>query len=459
MVMNIALVFPRLHSKSGDPPLGLGYLASNVPGERRRDVKIVDGTFLRSIDDLYMRLSAVRYDIVGIYFDTMSYGTGIKIAQWLRQSGVFVIAGGPHATILPETLLEYVDVVVLGEGERTFAEILQKKESLDLSDVKGIIYKKNGEVVQNPPREPIDDLDSVCFPERHLLDMNNYMAAWHYLDILDMGIKGTTVVASRGCPFSCTYCQPTLFKIFGKRPRMRGARNIIEEIKELKKNYDIKGIFFHDDTLTANKSWLNELCDRLIMDSMDILWACNARADMQDDDMFRKMHRAGLRYMHVGVESGNQRILDEIYRKKIRLDDIEKTIACAKKAGIRAGCFFMLGAPTETRDELKQTIRFASSLDIDEATFNITTPLPGTFLYEMVKNLNYRISGDYSDFNYYSRRAFEDPNLSNRVLNYYQKKALFGFYLRPRRWRYVLRHFTSPQGFKKLIIKVRRFFK
>ena len=457
--MNIALVFPRIRSKSGDPPLGLGYLASNVPEGRRGDVTIVDGTFMRSLDELLARLSAARPDLAGIYFDTMNYDTGVRIARRLKEEGVFVLAGGPHATVLPETIADFVDGVVLGEGELTFAEIVRREEFRDLSGVAGALYRGEDGIVRNADREPVADLDSLAFPARRLLDMERYMAAWHYLDILDIGIRGTTVVASRGCPFDCTYCQPTLCRIFGKRPRMRSARDIVAEIMELKRDYGVQGIFFHDDTLTANRAWLNELCDRLIADSPGVLWACNARADIHDDDIFKKMHRAGLRYMHIGVESGNQRILDEIYRKRIRLGDIGKTIASAKRAGIRAGCFFMLGAPTETREELRRTIRFAASLDIDEATFNITTPLPGTHLFEIVRGLGYRISGDYSDFNYYSRRAFEDPNLSNRLLGFYQKRALFSFYLRPRRWRYILRHFTSLRGFRKLMIKVGRFFR
>lgn len=457
--MNIALVFPRLNSRSGDPPLGLGYLASNLPSSPEVRVTLVDGTFLRSAEEFHARIGDARPDLVGIYFDTMSYERGIEAAKRAKAMNAFVVAGGPHATILPETLVEHADVVAVGEGERTFAEIVHGAATRDLGGIRGICYKEGGRIVTTAPREPVANLDGLKFPERRLFDMEKYAATWHYLDILGMKIKGTTVVASRGCPFRCTYCQPTLVKLFGERLRMRSPANIVSEIKELKRDYGIGGIFFHDDTLTVNRRWLDELCDRFIADRLEILWACNTRADISDERVFKRMYEAGVRYLHIGAESGSQRILDDVYRKRIRLEDITTTIAAARKAGIRAGCFFMLGAPTETREELRETIRFASSLDIDEATFNITTPLPGTYLYDMVKGLGYKISDNYTDFNYYSRRAFEDPGIGTGALKKFQRRALFSFYLRPRRWAYILRHFTSPGGIPKLVTKVRRFFR
>lgn len=457
--MKIALVFPRLNSRSGDPPLGLGYLASNLPADLGARVTLVDGTFLKSAEEFHARLEETRPDLAGIYFDTMSYERGIEAARRARAMGAFVVAGGPHATVLPETLVDHADIVVLGEGERTFAEVVRASASRDLKGVRGICYREGGRIVTSAPREPVADLDALEFPDRRLFDMERYTATWHYLDILGMKIRGTTVVASRGCPFRCTYCQPTLVKLFGSRLRMRSPSNIVAEIAGLKQDHGIRGIFFHDDTLTANRRWLEELCDRLIADRLDILWACNTRADITDDATFRKMHEAGVRYLHIGAESGSQRILDDVYKKQIRLENIKTTIAAARRAGIRAGCFFMLGAPTETREELRRTIRFASSLDIDEATFNIATPLPGTYLFDMVTELGYKISDNYTDFNYYSRRAFEDPNIDTRTLKRFQRKALFSFYLRPRRWGYILRHFVSPGGIPKLVTKVRRFFR
>lgn len=457
--MKITLVYPRVNCPSGDPPLGLGYLASNTPSPFRENVSLIDGTFLKSVDRVNGLLEAAAPDIAGIYFDTLSYRRGIEIARKARELGAFVIAGGPHATVLPDTLTDHVDAIVMGEGESTFEEIVQGHDPRNLNGVKGVWFKKGSAIVKNETREPIADLDSLNFPARYLFDMEKYMATWHYLDILGPNIRGTTVVASRGCPFKCTYCQPTLVKIFGNKLRMRSPTNIVAEIAALKGEFGVEGIFFHDDTFTAHRRWLTEMCDRLIEDNLDILWACNTRADVKDVETFKKMYNAGLRYLHVGAESGSQRILDEVYCKGIKLEDIRETIYAAKKAGIRSGCFFMLGAPTETREELNRTIRFASSLDIDEATFNITTPLPGTYLYDMVRELNYKISDDYSDFNYYSRRAFDDPNLPTGTLKHYQRKALFSFYLKPRRWGYIMMHFTSPAGVRKLLTKIGRFFK
>jgi len=224
--MKIVLVYPRVNYPSGDPPLGLGYLASNTPSPFRANVTIIDGTFLKSINKVNSLLEAGKPDIVGIYFDTLSYKRGIEITRKARELSSFIIAGGPHATVLPETLVDHVDAIVLGEGERTFEEIVKRPDPRDLNGVKGVWFKKGEAIIKNETREPITDLDCLNFPERRLFDMDNYMSTWHYLDILGPGIRGTTVVASRGCPFKCTYCQPTLVKIFGTKLRMRSPGNI-----------------------------------------------------------------------------------------------------------------------------------------------------------------------------------------------------------------------------------------
>lgn len=452
--MKICLVFPRFKYKSGDPPLGIAYVASSLQNSGV-DVSILDTTFDTTFDDIEKHLKDSNPDIVGIYSDTPMFNDAVKVADISKQLGILTIAGGPHPTIMPETMIPHVDIVALGEGEETIVDIINNLKNL--KNVKGIWYKKNGKIIKNPIREPIKNIDRLNFPARHLLNMELYIKNWYYLDSVDPKLRGTNVVASRGCPFQCTYCQPTLKSIFGQKLKIRSPENVIEEIKQLKKDYNLDAIFFHDDTLTADKKWVKEFCELLKKENLGILWACNTRVDTIDEDLMREMHSAGLRGMHIGVESGSQRILNDVYRKGISLDKVKKVVEMAKKIGIHSLCFFMIGAPTETIEEINKTIKFAYPLKCDEATFSITSPLPCTCLYDMVKDKGYQLSTNFSDFDYYSKRAFQDPKLPYKKLRYYQKKALLLFYLHPNRWGYIIKHITSIKGWEKIYIKTRRF--
>lgn len=451
--MKICLVFPRFKYQFEDSPLGIAYVASSLQ-DRGIDVSILDATFDTTFDDIENYLKKNKLDIVGIYSDTSMFNDAVKVAGIVKKLGIFSIAGGPHPTIMPETMIPYVDIVVIGEGEETIIDIINNLKNL--KKVKGIWYKKDGKIIKNPLREPIKNLDKLNFPARELLDMESYIKNWHYLDSVDLGLRGASIVASRGCPFQCTYCQPTLRSIFGPKLKKRSPKNVIEEIKQLKKNYNLDAIFFHDDTLTADKKWVKEFCKLLKKEKLNLVWACNTRVDTIDEDLMKEMYSTGLRGMHIGVESGSQRILNEIYRKGINLDKVKKVVEMARRTGIHSLCFFMIGAPSETEKEINKTMKFACSLKCDEVTFSITSPLPCTYLYYMVKKKGYKLSDNFSDFNYYSKRAFQDPNLPYKKLRYYQKKAFLLFYLHPYRWGYILKHIISIKGWKKMLIKIRR---
>lgn len=452
--MRVCLVFPRFRYKSGDPPLGISSVAASLKN-KGIDVSILDATFDASFKDIenYFRMN--KPDIVGIYSDTPMFNDAVKVANMAKNLNILTIAGGPHPTIMPETIMPYVDIAVMGEGEETIIEVVNNLKNL--KKVKGICYKKNGKIIKNGIKEPLQDLDKISFSARELLNMENYINKWHYLDSVNPGLRGTNIVASRGCPFQCTYCQPTLKSIFGPRLKKRSPKNVIEEIKQLKKDYNLDAIFFHDDTLTADKKWVKEFCNLLKEEKLDIIWACNTRADTIDEELMKEMHSAGLRGMHIGVESGSQRILDEVYKKGINLNRVKEIVNTARKIGIHSLCFFMIGAPSETKEEINKTIKFACSLKCDEATFSITSPLPCTGLYDLVKKEGYSLSNNFSDFDYYSKRAFHDPSLPYEKLRYYQKKALLLFYLHPYRWSYILKHITSIKGWKKMVIKLGRF--
>jgi len=453
--MRVSLVFPRTHYVSGDPPLGLAYVAAyarqHVPG---LEITILDSTFDKGLGPITERLRAFKPDLVGIFVDTLMYKNARELAAVAREAGAYVIAGGPHATVLPESLKGFCDAVIQGEGEQAFVEIIQKVHPRE----RGAEASSGQDVRAVECSQRIADLDEIPFPAYDLLDMEKYLSSWGYLDSVRVGLKGTTMITSRGCPYQCSYCQPTLDAIFGPRLRRRSPLNVVEEIRHLQKAFAIEGVFFHDDTFTINKTWVLEFCGLMKDKGVNILWGCNSRINTVDEEILEAMHAAGLRNIHFGIESGSQRVIDEIYQKKIDLTDVERVLTLTKAKGIHTFGFFMLGAPQETEGEIRATIRFARRLPLDEASFSIVTPLLGTFLFDQVKKLpEYEVSDDFEDFDYYRHSSIKKGGLSLPRLRYLQMKALILFYVSPRRIGYILRHFLTIKGWKQLLTKVRRF--
>ena len=457
--ISVCLVFPRLKYVSGDMPLGLGYLAAYLKRNTEADISVIDSTFMHSFRDIIDSLGQKKPDIVGIYADVIMARDSINIADWARSNKLYVIFGGPHPTVSPETFIDHADIVVRGEGELTLLDIVNNFGSTDLSYIPGIWWNKNGQIVKTPPSQRRLELDEIPFPSRDLFPMDKYIYNWTYLDSVSLDKHGTTMITSRGCPFNCSYCQPTLIELFGKKVRLRSVDNVLSEILELKERYGINGIFFHDDTMTMDHRWVNEFCRRLDKERLDILWGCNSRVDTIDEEIMKVMYDAGLRSVHFGVESGSQRVVNEIYNKRIDLSKVKDVLSQAKRIGIHTMGFFMIGAPSETEEEIEKTISFAKDLELDEASFSLTTPLIGTDLHSrLLKDSMYSIDKDYEAFDYYVHYPITGGIPVKRIKRL-QFRALFSFYLHPKRLAYILKHLLTIRGLKKLYSKLRRFIR
>ncbi len=453
--MKVALIFPRYKYPTGDPPLGIAYIAAYAKKETDAEIEIIDTTFDQS--DLRMReaIQKGRYDIVAISAMTSMIGDAFKVAKLVKahNASTKVIIGGPHATVAPEHALANpnVDAVIIGEGELTFADIIKKN---GFRGINGVWYKEKGSIKKNKPREPIPDLDSLPYPALEFFDMKKYMSHWFQLDSVAPDLRGTSIIASRGCPYACTYCQPTLKCIFGNKIRKRSAKNIVDEIEDRKKRYNINAFMFQDDTLIMNKKWVHEICKELKERGIDLIWGCNVRANLVTYDLLKEMKEVGLRKVFMGIESGSQRILDEVYDKRITLAQVRNATKTAKRLGLKMQGYFMMGAPTETEKEINNTIRFARNLEIDEATFSITTPLPHTFLYDKTKQ---HILKNIEEFDYYKTPVYsEDIVVSAVKLKYLKKKAFLSFYLSPKRVVWTVSQFLRPASMGKSIAKLKR---
>jgi radical SAM superfamily enzyme YgiQ (UPF0313 family) len=454
--LKIGLVFPRFKYSSGDPPLGLAFLAAYIMQNTDHKVEIIDTTFHHSFNQIISRLKSRKYDLIGIYSNTVFINDVFRIAEISKKLNpeIPIIIGGPYATVLPyETLKnKYVDAIVIGEGECTLCELLE--QDLNFDDVKGIWFKRNAEIKINLPRSPIKNLDSIPFPARELLPMNKYIKNWFQLDSVSPNLKGTNVIGSRGCPYNCSYCQPTLRKLFGNKVRFRSPENIVKELIHLKRKYKIDSFLFVGDTFIINQKWVESICDELLENNLDLLWGCTVRADLVTKPLLEIMRKAGLVKICIGIESSSQRILDKVYNKGINIRQIERSVKLAKKLGLKIQGYFMLGAPTETIREIKQTIQFSKKSDIDEAMFSISTPLPGTYLYERMKDL---IDRNFGNFDYYNNYVLNDSSARKQMIILMKKRAYVEFYLYYKKLLQTVKTSLNPFLIHKTINKLQRF--
>jgi len=453
-LMKIGLIFPRYKYPTGDPPLGLLYIASFLRANSSHKVDIIDTTFHKSRKEIIHILKTNSYDIIGIYADIVMIKQVFNIAELSKRidPDISVIIGGPFATVLPSLTLknEFVDAIVVGEGEKTILEIMEK--NLNFKGIKGVWYKNKEKINHNQIRMPIKHLDVLPFPARDLIRMNEYIKNWHQMDSVSTNLRGTNMMMSRGCTYDCSFCQPTLKKIFGQKLRIRSPENVIEEMMILKEEYRINSIHFHDDTFILNKQWTNNLCKQIIDNSLDLFWSCNVRANLVTRELLKYMKKAGLAKIFVGIETANQYILDKIYNKKITIEQVKKTVKIAKELGIKIQGYFMIGAPTETIKQIKRTIIFAKNLDLDEATFSITTPLPGTYLYGIYKD---SIKNEF-ELDYYKNYPFNDIE-KEKITTFLKKRAYLEFYTHPKRILKIIKMSFNPFSIQKTLNKLRRF--
>lgn len=315
-------------------------------------------------------------DLVGVSVMTPKYRSALNIAKIVKEidASIPVVFGGPHPTILPERTLreEVVDIVVRGEGEYTFLELVNSIESgSDLSKVLGISYKRSEKIVHNPERPLIKNLDELPFPARGLL-INK--------EIYPSDAFGS-LLSSRGCPYRCIFCES--HKIWTRKVRFRSAENVVAEIQEAQKDFGTRRFDFEDDTFTIDRRRVMKFCELVKQEKLDIVWSCTTRADLVDDDMLATMKKAGCWSISIGAESGSEET-QRMIKKGITLDQIKAASRLIKKRGIVLSAYWMVGFPWETLEDVERTMAFMKELDADFNIYSIVTPYPGSELYEMV---------------------------------------------------------------------------
>ncbi len=424
------------------PPLGLAALAAYTR-ERGLTVDIIDSLVHNyTVEDVINEIRDKRPKTVCISAITAVFNRSVECAKKILEEfpETLVIIGGHHATIMSKEIMtkyDCFDILVYGEGEITLHDILQNFKSKEenketllsdknlLESIDGIVFKHNGEVIKNKERKQIEDIDILPFPARDLLPMNKYIPLPNQYKRL----PSIHMLAIRGCPFSCDFCSNNA--IFGQRFRSRSPQKVVEEIKHLIEIYGAKEISFWDDLLTVNKRWVNELCDEILKEKIDITWTCYARADCVSPELLKKMKKAGCWNIFYGFETGNQELLDNI-NKRIKVQQIREAVKWTKDAGIEIRASFMIGLPGETPELGEQTVDFAIELDPDYAQFCINTPFPGTKLYENASKWGTFDNTDFDKFTIWEPIFLPYGYKDKEQLMMIEKKAFRRFYLRPK---------------------------
>jgi radical SAM superfamily enzyme YgiQ (UPF0313 family) len=348
----------------------------------------------------------------------------------LRQSvpNAVIVVGGPHLSLYPDECMtvEAIDVAVVGEGEVAIAGIMRRVQTGEpLAGLPGTVSRENGTLVHGPAADPIADLDSVPMPALDLLPLDRYWA-------LTLPRPLVTMVTSRGCPCRCRYCSQAYV---GGRYREHGAERVVAEMERAVRTYGAREIVFFDESFTINRERVADVC-RLVRDrGLRVRWNIRTRADSLTRETMRELVCAGCYGIHVGVESGSPRI-QKLMNKNLDLDRVARLFHDARAEGLETRGYFMIGYPGETRQEIRQTIRFSRTLDLDWASFSITTPAAGADIYRDALDSG-RFPSDYWR-DYTLDRAdgppeyFTSGELSVADLKRHLRKAYGGFYLRPR---------------------------
>jgi radical SAM superfamily enzyme YgiQ (UPF0313 family) len=291
------------------------------------------------------------------------------------------VVGGAHASIRPHDLLnsEFIDYAIMGEGEITLYELVTSNGK-NLHKIDGLGWKKANRIIINKPRALIEDLSSLPDPDYEALPLEAYTQPSSML-VRDCFISGVAIFTSRGCPFNCIYCASKY--ILGRKIRYIDPVKVVNQIERLVEKHNINGFYIMDDTFTLKKEHVMRFCQEIIDRKLDLIWGAETRVSLIDDEMIRKMKEAGCVQMDFGVESGSDRILG-VLRKGTTAKEIIRAFDLCNKYKIRTLSMLLIGSPTETKEDVEQTIRLIKRIKPSSVDVNITTPLPSTELEHMV---------------------------------------------------------------------------
>jgi radical SAM superfamily enzyme YgiQ (UPF0313 family) len=332
-------------------------------------VELIDLRCLRDWKHLKEIILEKNPNVVGITMMSVDYNPAIETIKIIKNvsTQTIIVVGGPHPTLMLEEIKneKNIDHIITGEGEISFTELLEniKKGNPSPRVIKGVVP---------------EDLDALPFADRELFRDLEYP-----LIVEGFDKPFVSAIAGRGCKFNCNYCQPAERLIFGKKVRRRSPGNVIQELKMLREKYNFESMMIHDDCLTEDKPWVVEFCRLYKENGFHQPFACQSRADIlcRNEDMVSLMAQVGLKVLFVGFESGNQRVLDFL-RKRTKVEQNFRAAEICRKYGIKIWANYMMGIPTETEEEVMDTVRMIQAIKPDHYSPAFFTPHPGSDLFK-----------------------------------------------------------------------------
>jgi anaerobic magnesium-protoporphyrin IX monomethyl ester cyclase len=412
----------------------ISYLRKKFPGEF--EIKIIEQRLYGlSFDEVKKQISDFNPDVVGFSCLTMESNDMSSIAAIVKELNpkCLTVLGGPHATVFYDQALTEatIDFVVIGSGEVTFAELIRTlKTDAPLDQVKGIAFKRNGDIAVTPPRESVENLDDLPMPAWDMVDFKQYSKQIS-MNIYNHRTPWAAVFTSRGCPYQCAYCH----NIFGKKTRLRSAENVVDEIELLSKRYSVKEIQIVDDIFNFDLKRAKKICDLILERNIKIKIAFpnGLRGDIIDKELIQKLKKAGCYSITYAIETASPRI-QKLIHKNLNLEKVLQAIAWTDEERIATRGFFMLGFPGETMEEINATINFALKSKLLTCSFFSVLVYPRSKLIEIAKDIypDFDFSSfDTSDFYYWKEKSFY-AKATGVDLFTIQYNAYRRFHLRPK---------------------------
>ena len=444
-LVKIYIVRPRYYTHLITPPLALGYLSSALKMAGYQPL-VIDGLNLGlSNKELADRCDGA--DVVGITCCTPFLSEVTDLTAQLKRRKAMVVIGGPHPTFLPQETRAQTgcDYIVVGEGEQTFPELLDSiAAGRGSDDIPGVV----GESGKLIPRNPIQNLDDISWPDWSTLHPSSYPLAPYGGVVRRFPVA--PVASTRGCAAACKFC--CVPRLSNRRVRFRSPKDIVDEIRMLVRDHGIREVQLIDDNMAARTSHMVGFCEELLRAEISVPWSLPSgiRVDNVSSNLFRLMRRSGCYSVAFGIETGVQRVLDRI-GKGIRVEQVERAVRDAHQAGLITQGFFILGLPGDDRWTIEQTLDFARRLPLDKAQFLLLDPLPGSaFWDELIYD---QPSSSYRSF----QEAIWTPDgMTKEELMKLQAYAFRRFFSKPSRLLRMLR-MIKPRQVRFVIRRMRDF--
>ncbi len=378
------LLVPAKIDTSRFIPLGVAYLAAYLE-ERGHKVAVYDEipNMKTSFENAVKEFNP---EIVGISCMTSTYTKAMDFAKRTKSinKNLPIVFGGIHPTAVPDQTLkeDFVDYVVVGEGELTLTDLVEYLEAgkKEFAKIDGLGYKKNGKITINKRRPLIKDIDMLPFPARHLFSMDYYAQRWNWPR--GNWLKTANLMSSRGCPYNCTYCASKV--MFGRTFRAMSPKRTVDEVEFLVREYGFECVSFSDDTFAIDKKRAIKIAREIKRRKLGISYRVQLRANTSDEDLIKELADSNCIQVDVGVESGSPKILKTL-NKGITVEQVEKAFANYRKYGLQSGATFIIGTPGETEEDIEMSRKLAKKINANYTQFFILTPYPGTPLYEYAK--------------------------------------------------------------------------